>query len=172
MSIIILFHRSNYKDFKNFYLFYMHKHLKKAFPKLLSYSRFLEVMPRVLVPLCGYFTHLKGKPTGISFVDSTSLKVCHNLRIPRHKVFEGIAARGKGIMGWFYGFKLHLIINHLGDILAVKLTPGNVDDRKPVPELTNNVFGKLYDDKGYISKALAGTLFEKNMELITNVKKI
>jgi len=161
MSIIILFHRSNYKDFKNFYLFYMHKHLKKAFPKLLSYSRFLEVMPRVLVPLCGYFTHLKGKPTGISFVDSTSLKVCHNLRIPRHKVFEGIAARGKGTMGWFYGFKLHRIINHLGDILAVKLTPGNVDDRKPVPELTNNVFGKLYGDKGYISKALAGTLFEK-----------
>jgi len=171
MSIIILFHRSNYKDFKNFYLFYMNKHLKKAFPKLLSYTRFLEVMPTVLVPLCGYFTHLKGKPTGISFVDSTSLKVCHNLRIPRHKVFKGIAARGKGTMGWFYGFKLHLIVNHTGDILAVKLTPGNVDDRKPVPELTDNVFGKLYGDKGYISKALAGKLFEKNVELITNVKK-
>ena len=171
MSIIILFHRSNYKDFKNFYIYYMHKHLKNAFPKLLSYTRFLEVMPRVLVPLCGYFTHLKGKPTGISFVDSTSLKVCHNLRIPRHKVFDGIAARGKGTMGWFYGFKLHLIINHTGDILAIKLTPGNVDDRKPVPELTDNVFGKLYGDKGYISKALTGKLFEKNVELITNVKK-
>ncbi len=171
MSIIILFHRSNYKDFKNFYIFYMHKHLKKAFPKLLSYTRFLEVMPKVLVPLCGYFTHLKGKPTGIQFVDSTTLKVCHNLRIPRHKVFKGIAARGKGTMGWFYGFKLHLIINHTGDILAVKLTPGNVDDRKPVPELTDNVFGKLYGDKGYISQALAGKLFDKNVELITNVRK-
>jgi len=125
----------------------------------------------VLVPLCGYFARLKGKPTGISFVDSTSLKVCHNLRIPRHKVFEGIAARGKGSMGWFYGFKLHLIINHRGDILAVKLTPGNVDDRKPVPEMAENMFGALYVDKGYISKVLADTLFDNNVELITNVRK-
>ena len=94
-------------------------------------------MPRVVAPLCGYFTHLKGKATGIAFVDSASLKVCHNLRIPRHKVFEGVAQRGKGTMGWFYGFKfkLHLIINHLGDILAAKLTPSNVDDRQPVPEI-------------------------------------
>ncbi len=130
MTVIILFHRSNYRDFKNFYLGYVHQHLNTAFPDLLSYTRFLEVTPMALVPLlCGYFAHLKGKPTGISFVDSASLKICHNLRIPRHKVFEGIAARGNGTMGWFYGFKLHLIIN----ILAVKLTPGNVDDRKPVP---------------------------------------
>lgn len=171
MTIIILFHRSNYRDFKNFYLCYVHTHLKKAFPLLLSYTRFLEVMPKVLVPLCSYFTHLKGKPTGLAFVDSTSLKVCHNLRIPRHKVFEGVASRGKGTMGWFYGFKLHLIVNHKGDILAAKLTPANVDDRKPVPEMTDNLFGKLYGDKGYISKALAGTLFDKNVELITNVRK-
>lgn len=171
MTIIILFHRSNYRDFKNFYLCYVHTHLKEAFPLLLSYTRFLEVMPKVLVPLCSYFTHLKGKPTGLAFVDSTSLKVCHNLRIPRHKVFEGVASRGKGTMGWFYGFKLHLIVNHKGDILAAKLTPANVDDRKPVPEMTDNLFGKRYGDKGYISKALAGTLFDKNVELITNVRK-
>ena len=171
MTLIILFHRSNYRDFKNFYLCYVHRHLKKDFPTLLSYTRFLEVMPRVLVPLCSYFTHLKGKPMGLAFVDSTSLKVCHNLRIPRHKVFEGVAARGKGTMGWFYGFKLHLIVNHKGDILAAKLTAANVDDRKPVPEMTDNLFGKLYGDKGYISKALTGTLFEKNVELITNVRK-
>ena len=128
-------------------------------------------MPRVLVPLCGYFTHLKGEPTGIAFIDSTRLKVCHNLRIPRHKVFEGVASRGKGTMGWFYGFKLHLIINHQGDILEAKLTPANVDDRKPVPEMTDNLFGKLHGDKGDISKALAGTLFDKGVELNTNVRK-
>lgn len=171
MTLIILFHRSNHRDFKNFYIGYVNMHLKSAFPDLLSYTRFLEVMPTVLVPLCGYFTHLKGKPTGIAFIDSTSLKVCHNLRIPRHKVFEGVAARGKGTMGWFYGFKLHLIINHQGDILEAKLTPANVDDRKPVPEMTENLFGKLYGDKGYISKALAGTLFDQGVELVTNVRK-
>ena len=171
MTLIILFHHSNHRNFKNFYIGYVSTHLKEAFPSLLSYTRFLEVMPTVLVPLCAYFTHLKGKPTGIAFVDSTSLKVCHNLRIPRHKVFAGVASRGKGTMGWFYGFKLHLIINHKGDILAAKLTPANVDDRKPVPEMAENLFGKLYGDKGYISKALAGTLFDKGVELITRVRK-
>ncbi len=89
-------------------------------------------MPRVLIPLCAYFGTCKGKPTDIAFVDATKIKVCHNIRIPKHKVFEGIAARGKSSMGWFYGFKLHLIINYKGEILATKLTAGNVDDRKPI----------------------------------------
>ena len=80
-----------------------------------------------------FFTHVKGEPTGIEFIDSTSIKVCHNLRIPRHKVFKGTAARGKGTMGWFYGFKLHIITNHLGDIVAAKLTPANTDDRTVIP---------------------------------------
>ena len=171
MTLIILFHRSNYRDFKHFYLDYVSRHLRADFPSLLSYTRFLEVMPSVLVPLCAYFTHLKGSPSGIAFIDSTSLKVCHNLRIPRHKVFEGAASRGKGSMGWFFGFKLHLLINHQGDILEAKLTPAHVDDRKPVPEMARGLFGKLYGDKGYISKALGAELFEKGIELITNVRK-
>lgn len=74
-------------------------------------------------------------------------------------------------MGWFYGFKLHLVINHKGDILAIKLTQGNVDDRQPVRELTHELEGKLYGDKGYISKALNSQLFEQGLELITNVRK-
>ena len=120
---------------------------------------------------CAYFTHIKGKPTGIDFIDSTTLKVCHNIRIPRHNVFEGVAQRGRGTMGWFYGFKLHLIVNPLGDIVSLKLTPGNVDDRKPVPELAKDLTDKLYGDKGYISKALYDELFETGVELITTVKK-
>lgn len=171
MTIIILFHHSNHRDFKNYYKGLVSQFYADAFPEMLSYTRFLEVMPTVLVPLCSYFSYLKGKPTGIAFVDSTSLKVCHNLRIPRHRVFDGIAKRGRGTMGWFYGFKLHLIINHQGDILAAKITPGNVDDRKPVPELCEGMTGKLYGDKGYISKALSDDLFDKGVELMTNVRK-
>ena len=171
MTIIILFHHSHQRDFKNYYKGFVALYYADAFPDLLSYTRFLEVMPSVLVPLCSYFAYLKGKPTGIAFVDSTSLKVCHSLRIPRHRVFEGYAKRGRGTMGWFYGFKLHLIINHQGDILAAKITPGNVDDRKPLPELCGTMKGKLYGDKGYISQALAGNLFDKGVELITNVRK-
>lgn len=171
MTIIIAFHSSNQRDFKNYYIGLVARFYKDHFPNLLSYTRFLAVMPKALTPLCAYFTHIKGKPTGISFVDSTCIKVCHNLRIERHKTFAGIAKRGRGTMGWFYGFKLHIIVNHAGDILAAKITPANVDDRKPVPELAKDVIGKLYGDKGYISQALSNNLFDKGVELVTNVKK-
>mgnify|MGYP000406848509 CR=1 FL=1 len=89
----------------------------------------------------------------------------------RNKVFEGVAHHGKGTMGWSYGFKLHLLINHLGEIVALKLTTGNVDDREPVSDMADSIFGKLYGDKGYISKALSGELLEKGVELITTVRK-
>lgn len=117
MTIIIAFHSSNHRDFNNYYTGFVARFYKHYFPELLSYTRFLAVMPKALTPLCAYFTHIKGKPTGISFVDSTSIKVCHNLRIERHKTFAGIAKRGRGTMGWFYGFKLHIIVNHLGDLV-------------------------------------------------------
>ena len=171
MSIIILFHMSHHRDFKNYYIGYISNFYKADYPNLLSYTRFLEVMPSVLIPLCSYFTSLKGKPTGVEFVDSTCIKVCHNLRIPRHKTFQGIAQRGKGTMGWFYGFKLHLIVSYRGEIVAAKLTTGNVHDTKPVNELADGLTDKLYGDKGYISKALESNLFEKGVTLITTVRK-
>ncbi len=171
MTIIIAFHMSHQRDFKNFYLGLIRRHYKSYFPTLLSYTRFLEVMPSVLVPLSSFFTHVKGEPTGIEFIDSTSIKVCHNLRIPRHKVFQGTATRGKSTMGWFYGFKLHIITNHLGDIVAAKLTPANVDDRKPVRELSKGLLDKLYADKGYISEALTNDLKKDGITLITTHRK-
>ncbi len=101
MIIIIAFHMSHQRDFKNFYLGIIHRYHKREFPALLSYTRFLDVMPSVLIPLSSFFIHVKGEPAGIEFIDSTSIKVCNNLRIPRHKVFKGTAARGKGIWGGF-----------------------------------------------------------------------
>ncbi|WP_304364620.1 transposase, partial [Xenorhabdus cabanillasii] len=87
MTILILFHMSNYRNFKLFYLDHIWKYHHHDFPTLLSYTRFVSVAPSVLTPLCSYLTQLKGKPTGMAFIDSTSLRVCHNIRIPRHKVF-------------------------------------------------------------------------------------
>ena len=171
MTIIIHFHQSHYRDFKNYYLHYVCRQLKPYFPELLSYTRFLALMPSVVVPMCSYLTSKLGKPTGIQFVDSTKIEVCHIMRAKRNKVFEGLAEHGKGTMGWSFGFKLHLIINHLGEIVALKLTKGNVDDRQPVSEMAESLFGKLYGDKGYISQALTGELLEKGVELITTVRK-
>jgi hypothetical protein len=171
MTIVIAFHQSNHRDFKNFHLGLVQKYWQEDFPNLLSYTRFLHKMSALLIPMCAYFQTVKGKPTGIAFVDSTSLKVCHNIRIPRNRVFDGIAKRGKGTMGWFYGFKLHLLINHVGEIISLKITPGNTNDRTPIPELCKNLCGKLYADKGYIGKKLSEQLAKSDVDLVTTVRK-
>jgi hypothetical protein len=133
MTIAIHFHQSGYRHFKDYYSDHVRMHLRGEFPQLVSYSRFVTLMQRVVVLLWAYAQTCCGKCSGISFVDSTALRVCTNRRINRHKVFAGLAARGQCSLGWFYGFKLHLVINECGEVLAFTLTAGNVDDRKPVP---------------------------------------
>lgn len=171
MTIMIHFHQSHYRDFKAYYTRHVMKHLRSEFPNLVSYNRFVELMPAMLLPLCVYLDQRKGTKTGLSFVDATKIAVCHNKRIARHQVFAGLAQRGKTSIGWFFGFKLHLIVNEVGELLAFCLTPGNVDDRKPVPELAKELFGKLFGDKGYISQQLFELLFEQGLQLITPIRK-
>ncbi len=170
MTIIVLFHASNYRNFKAYYTEQVMKQYAGAFPRLVSYHRFVELMPSALVPLCGYLQTRKGRSSGISFVDSTSLKVCHNRRIHSHQVFAGCARRGKTSVDWFFGFKLHLVINDCGELLSLRLTPGNTDDRRAVPELVKGLFGKLFGDKGYISQTLFETLYDDGIQLVTKLK--
>ena len=171
ITLLILFHQLQYRNFKAFYLMYAQKHLKKEFPDLVSYTRMLKLLQKVMLPMCAFLTQRYAKPTGIAFVDSTKLAVCHNIRIPRNKVFKGLAQRGKGTMGWFYGFKLHLLVNDQGEVLSIKITTGNLDDRKPLPEMVKNLWGTLYADKGYLSKTLVEDLAEQNVKLITGIRK-
>ena len=173
MTILIAFHQSHYRDFKAYYREQVSKNWHKEFPGLVSYTRFVEYIPSVVIPLIGYLrTRCLGRCSGISFIDSTSLDVCLNQRIHAHKVFAGLAGRGKTSTGWFYGFKLHLVVNDQGEILRFCLTPGNIDDRKPVPHLAKNLFGKLFGDKGYISQPLAQSLREMfDLQLITKLRR-
>jgi hypothetical protein len=172
MTILILFHQSHYRTFKAYYTEYVHRHLHSEFPSLVSYQRFVELMPTVLVPLVAYLHTQLGQCTGISFIDSTPLAVCHNARIHSHRVFEGRAARGKTSVGWFYGFKLHLVVNDQGELLAFCLTPGNIDDRHPVPKLATGLVGKLKGSKGYLSQPLAQQLLvTQGLHLITKLRK-
>jgi hypothetical protein len=152
MTIVILFQQSQYRTFKAYYTQYVHCHLRSELPALVSYQCFVELMPTLLVPLVVYLHAQLGHCSGISFIDSTSLAVCHPARIHQHRVFAGRAARGKTSVGWFYGFKLHLVVNDQDELLAYCLTPGNVDDRRPVPKLAKRLFGKLFSDKGYLSQ--------------------
>lgn len=171
MTIVVYFHISGYRNFKTYYLEQVRQTMAREFPDLVSYNRFVELMADAAVPLAVYLEKRKAECSGISFVDSTSIAVCHNRRIHAHKVFRGFARRGKTSVGWFFGFKLHIAINHLGELLAMRLTPGNIDDRKPLPSLVKRLWGQLFADKGYLSNQLTEQLFERNLELITRVKK-
>ncbi len=172
MTILIAFHQSHYRDFKAYYSQQVLKHWRSEFPGLVSYNRFVEFIPSALVPLCAYFQHAcLGDCSGVSFIDSTSLEVCLTQRIGSHKVFAGLAERGKTSTGWFFGFKLHLVINDRGELLNVLLTPGNVDDRKPVPRLVEKLFGKVFGDKGYLSKPLYELLYQTfGVQLVTKLR--
>ena len=172
MTIIIYFHQSQYRNFKAYYTEHVCRYLRGEFPKLVSYERFVILMPSVLGPLSAYLKSLYGHCHGISFIDSTALRVCDNHRIHNNRVFAQFAQRGKGSMGWFYGFKLHLVINEGGELLACQITPGNIDDRTPVPALCKRLFGKLIADRGYVSQALFEQLLDSfGVQLITKLRK-
>lgn len=175
MTILIWFHAAHYRTFKAYYTEHVQTHLRGEFPTLVSYQRFVELMPTVVVPLLAYLHQRMGDCTGISFIDSTPLQVCHPARIRQHRVFAATAKRGKTSVGWFYGFKLHLVVNDRGEVLSFCLTPGNIDDRQPVPLLAQqarHLFGKLFGDKGYISQALVEQLIvDHGVHLVTRLRK-
>jgi len=171
MTIEILFHRSNFRNFKAYYTQHVCQHLRQEFPGLVSYQRFVELKASTLIPLAAFLQSRFGNCSGISFVDATSIAVCHNRRILSNKVFRGVAKRGKTSVGWFYGFKVHLVINDCGELLGAIITPGNTDDRKPVPRLSQKLFGKLFGDRGYVSQKLFNLLYEQGVQLITKLKK-
>ena len=169
MTIMILFHQSNFRTFKHFYFFLL-KNYKKEFPGLQSYSRFVTLQKSCFIPLFAYLHQCKGKITGISFIDSTILKVCHIKRCYSNRVFKNMATKGKSTTGWFFGFKLHLIVNDNGEILSFQITPGNISDIKPVKSLSKNIWGKLFGDRGYISSKLFEDLLVQNLQIITKIR--
>lgn len=174
MTITIYFHHSKMRTFKDYYTIMVKRLMKQAFPKAVSYNRFVELMAEIQMPLYLFLTFCcAGAITGIAFIDSMPLVVCHNLRIYSNKVFKNCATRGKTSTGWFYGFKLHVIINEYGEIISFAITPGNVDDRNPklIERLTKSLWGKLFGDRGYISGPLFKRLYAKGIQLFTRVKK-
>lgn len=174
ITILIAFHGGQFRNFKHFYLGYVCVHLRDCFPYVVSYNRFIELSHRSAVPFMMFLHYCcRGECTGISFIDSTVLRVCHNKRIKRNKVFKGMAKVGRSTVGWFFGFKLHLIINDKGEILSFYLSQGNTSDSnaKIITRMTKEIFGKMFGDKGYIGKALADLLFGDGVQLITAVRR-
>ena len=173
MTIMILFHLSNQKNMKHFYLFYVGQHLYNEFPATVLYNRFTELMQSVLLSLAFYLKSIHmGDCSGISFIDSTPIRVCHNRRIHSNKVFKQYAQRGKCSIGWFFGFKLHIIVNEKGELLNFAITQGNIDDHEPLiaGKMLKNSWGKLFGDRGFWSQKLFETLFYDGIHLITKIR--
>lgn len=145
--------------------------MQKEFPVTVSYSRFAELQRKVSIPLTIFVkTMCLGKRTGISFIDSTR---CHIKREKQHNTFKGIVQKGQCSIGWFYGFKLHLIINNKSEVLDFIINAGNVDDRESLKSMNlhQRIFGKLFGDKGYIGKDLFDRLFVDGVHSITKLRK-
>ena len=173
MTILLYFHFGSFRNFKHYYMLFIKGTLKSYFPTAVSYNRFVELESRVFFPLM-FFLNLRafGRCTGITFVDSTMIPVCHNLRRYANKVFKDIATDGKGTMGWCHGFKLHLACNDRGEIISFVLTGANVSDKDPkvFEVLAKRLYGKLFADKGYISQKLFDFLFEDGIQLVTGIR--
>ena len=174
ISIMVFFHLKGYRCLKHFYIHYVQKHMRSEFPETVSYNRFVELQSKSVLPMVVFLqTCCLGKCSGISFLDSTVLKVCHYKREKQNKVFKHLATKGRGTMGWFFGFKLHIIINERGQIIDFLITQGNVDDRQPLKDKTfhDKVFGKIFADRGYIGQDLFEQLFVDGIHLVTRIRK-
>ena len=173
ITILVLYHQSGYKTFKDFYTRFALKALKGYFPKIVSYDRFLTLMKRVFMTIMGIIQILclSMNRNGIYFVDATKLPVCHSLRRKRNKVFKGIARSGKTSMGWFFGLKLHLVCNEHGELVSFKITSGNVADNnhETLKFLFKSIKGKVFGDRGYLTK-LKEHFLNKGLNVIAKYK--
>ena len=173
ITLMTLFHSGSFRNMKHFYIHYVQKHMQSEFPQTVSYNRFTELTQSAILPMAVFLkTCCLGDCTGISFIDSTPIRVCKNKRIKRNKVFKNTATVGKSTMGYFFGFKLHLVVNDKGEILNFVVTQGHADDREPLKNerFIASIKGKLYGDKGYLSKELTNILFVDGLHLITNIR--
>ena len=170
MTLMVCFQHMQFRHFKVFYR-YASSTWKDCFPLLPSYQRLIELIKLSLLPLVIFTQVHSGRKTGIYYIDSTALPVCHIKRSSRHKVFEGLAEYGKSSVGWFFGLKLHLVVNQHAQLIAFRLTRGNKHDASQAEGMLKSLKGLAFGDKGYIGKELFEKLFGQGLKLITRKRK-
>jgi hypothetical protein len=173
MTILIRYHSSGFKNFKAYYM-WSHE-LKSAF-NLPSYTRFLWLQHKVALHFELFIKLIMGHAVrdGIQYIDSFPLRTSHIKRSSSHKVFRKTAKKGKTSMGWFYGFKLHVVINGYGELLDFMITPGNIADNNHalMREITKTLYGKIFGDKGYLLKtSFFKELYLKGKHVVTKRRK-
>jgi hypothetical protein len=171
LTILVYYHFSRFDCIKHYYLIKLLGGYKKDFPKLPSYNRFVERIKEVAWLAALYLQYKQVQFSGNGYIDSTPLKVCNKKRTHSHKVFKFVATLGKSSMGWFYGFKLHVICDFMGNIIKCRITHGATNDLKAGKEMMKDLVGKIFADKGYIGKKEFLALLEKGLILVTGIKK-
>lgn len=174
MTILVCYQLSGYKCFQYYYERLVLPSLGGYFPKLVGYKRFLRLVPGCLdhLYLFAQWQACRSDRTGIYYVDSKKLPVCDYARRASNRVFQGVAAYGKSSTGWFYGLKLHLVINNLGQAVSFLFTPANVADNNHgvLHALLDGLSGNCYGDKGYLS-ALFAEFHQKGLKLVTKTRR-
>jgi len=173
MFIMALFHCSPYSNFKRFRKHGVEGVYRGYFRDLPSYGRFVSLKPRLFMPYSMLLHCLSGEHTGTYVIDSTKLSICHNLRArrPRKSFDERMVGYGYSATGRFFGLKLHVVVNSKGQFMAMRITPGNTDDRTQVEALTQGLKGRIFGDKGYISKKLFQELYKRGLKLVTSIRR-
>lgn len=171
MTILIMFHHVRFRDFKTHYIAYVQRHWQRDFLNLPSYSRFISIMKQAIFPMALFTCIRSGKRTGIYYIDSSCLPVCHIKRSKRHRTFEAIAKYGRTSVAWFFGLKLHIVINDRGELIAFKITQGNRHDGQEAASLLKTLEGLAFGDKGYLGKKLFDELISNGLKLITRKRK-
>lgn len=173
-TIWVCYHYSGYKCFEYYYKNKVLKELREYFPNVPTYETFLQYIPKAKGALYLWLLYTCGRSdrTGLYYIDSKRLQVCHLKRQHSNKVFKDIARKGKSSMGWFFGFKLHLVVNQIGQVVAFDLTTGNVADNNQnlLKKLLANLQGYCIGDKGYHTKLFA-FFYENGLHLLTKPKK-
>jgi len=174
MCIEALYHLSGYKCFQYYYHHAVEQGpLRSYFPSAPSYRRFVQLKPRILPLMILFVNSCRiGQLCGIYYADSTSLAVCHNRRINSNKVFKGKATRGKTSVGWFYGFKLFLVVNAFGEVIKVMFTAANLADNNihQMMKLFDKLKGWAFADKGFINGQATEQLLQKGLHLLTGIR--
>lgn len=166
-----MFHIIRCRDFKTFYCHHVQQYGQHYFPKLPFYQRFVSIMKRAIFPLALFTQINSGKKTRIYYFDFSCLPVCHIKRSKHRKVFQNVAEYGKTSVAWFFGLKLHLVINNLGELIAFKITKGNKNDGKESGSLLKYLTGLAFGDNGYVGKKLFDELLKSGLKFITRTKK-
>ncbi len=171
LTLLVYYHFSNFDCLKHYYLVKVQYQMKSYFPKLPSYNRFVERIKELPLLATLYLQYKQARFNGIGYIDSTPLEVCTKKRTRTHKVFEYVAKLGKSSKGWFYGLKLHIICDLMGNIVKCKITPGNENDLKAAATMLKKFKGKIFGDKGYIGKGEFLRLLEQGLLIVTDVRK-